>query len=372
MIPVPVLSAGAVVLRAPRPDDAPGVWEQCQDPLSQRWTSVPVPYSHDDAAQFVGQTVPDLWQQGVEHILVLEAEGRFAGSAALRPLGHGRAEIGYGAHPWVRGTGHVHTALALLLGWGFAPAHLGGLGLETVEWRAQVGNWASRKAAWRLGFTIGGRLRRWLPHRGALVDCWVGSLHRDDPPEPQGRWLTVPVLDGGRVRLRPLAPGDVPRIVEASSDEHTRHWLGRTPSPYTEENALEWLESVTEAAATGRGVSWAVADPATDVLLGSVFVFGAASDEVEVGYWVHPDARGRGVATAATRLATSWAFAELGTPRVRIGAAVDNTASRRVIEAAGFRFVGVERYGTWPRTGPADLARYDAVVEEWEPATPSP
>ena len=185
MVPVPTLTAGPVVLRAPRPDDVQGVWEQCQDPLSQRWTSVPVPYSHADAEQFLGQIVPDAWAEGREHILVLEAEGRFAGSAALRPMGHGRAEIGFGAHPWVRGTGHVHTGLGLLLDWGF-----GELGLQTVEWRAQVGNWRSRKAAWRLGFTVGGMLRRWLPHRGELVDCWVGSLHRDDPREPQGRWLS--------------------------------------------------------------------------------------------------------------------------------------------------------------------------------------
>ncbi len=366
MVPVPTLTSGPVVLRAPRPDDVQGVWEQCQDPLSQRWTSVPVPYSHDAAEDFLGRLIPDQWETGHEHILVIEAEGRFAGSVALRPMGHDRAEIGYGAHPWVRGTGHVHTALGLLLDWGF-----GDLGLETVEWRAQVGNWRSRKAAWRLGFTIGGVLRRWLPHRGQLVDCWVGSLHRDDPRGPQGRWLSAPVLDGDGVRLRPLTVRDVPRIVEAASDELTRHWLGRTPSPYAEDDALTWLESVSEGQATGRSTNWAVTDPASDLLLGTVFVFGIVSDEVEVGYWVHPDARGRGVATAATRLATGWCFAELDAPRVRIGAAVENVASRRVIEAAGFRYVGVERFGTWPRTGPADLARYDVVAAEWPAATPS-
>ncbi len=371
---VPTLTAGPVVLRAPRPEDAQGVWEQCQDPLSQRWTSVPVPYPAEEAARYVGETVPTQWETGGEHILFVEAEGRFAGSVALRPIGHGRAEIGYGAHPWVRGTGHVHAALGLLLDWGFAPDGQG-LGLETVEWRAQVGNWRSRKAAWRLGFTIGGVLRRWLPHRGELVDCWVGTLHRDDQREPQGRWLTAPVLEDDGVRLRPLGLGDVPRIVEAASDERTSHWLGRMPSPYRDEDALAWFESVSEGQATGRSNNWAVVDPATDVLLGVVFVFGIASDEVEVGYWVHPDARGRGVATTATRLATGWCFSELGAPRVRIGAAVDNTASRHVIEAAGYRFVGVERFGTWPRTGPADLARYDVVAAEWPgdrvAATPS-
>jgi RimJ/RimL family protein N-acetyltransferase len=370
MVPVPTLTAGTVVLRAPRPDDALGVWEQCQDPLSQRWTSVPVPYARADAEEFLGRTIPDLWEKGEEHILVVEAEGRFAGSVALRPFGHDRAEIGFGAHPWVRGTGHVHTALGLVLDWGFARDGQG-LGLQTVEWRAHVGNWRSRKAAWRQGFTIGGMLRHWLPHRGRLVDCWVGSLHRDDPREPQGRWLAAPVLEGDRVRLRPPRLADVPRVVEAYQDDVTRHWLSRLPEP-EEETALRWLESVSEQQATGDGTSWAVADPATDTFLGTVGFFDVGPRDCEVTYWVHPDARGRGIGTAATRLATGWAFAELGMARVEAHAAVDNLASRRVLAGAGYREGGVVRHGTRTRSGPADAVHYDVLATEWPTATPSP
>ena len=50
---VPVLTDGIVTLRAPPLADVGGVLEQCTDPVSQRWTTVPVPYTREDAQRFV-------------------------------------------------------------------------------------------------------------------------------------------------------------------------------------------------------------------------------------------------------------------------------------------------------------------------------
>ena len=50
MVDVPTLTDGAVTLRAHAAADLQRSWEQCQDPESIRWTTVPVPYSHADAA----------------------------------------------------------------------------------------------------------------------------------------------------------------------------------------------------------------------------------------------------------------------------------------------------------------------------------
>ena len=48
-------------------------------------------------------------------------------------------------------------------------------------WWAHAGNWASRKLAWRLGFSFDGTVRQWLPQRGELRDGWVGTLLRGEP-----------------------------------------------------------------------------------------------------------------------------------------------------------------------------------------------
>lgn len=356
---VPILSDGTVTLRALDDRDLAGVLEQCLDPLSIRWTQVPVPFGVSDAAHFVHEIAPGAWADGSQWIFCVEREGVYCGNIALRDEGHGRAEIAYGAHPGARGTGAMEAGLRLLLEWGFTVQ-----GVQTVIWRANVGNWASRKLAWRLGFSLDGVLRHSQVSRGELVDAWVGTLLPHEPREPSGRWLTAPVLDGDGVRLRPVTDGDVPRIVEACSDERTQHWLGRMPAPYTHGDARTWIEGNTERAATGKAVTWAIADPASDLLLGAVNVFDVTEHDAEVGYWAHPDARGRGMMRAAVGLVTRWSFDELGVRRLRLVAAVDNTASRHVAVACGYTPTGQERLGTVLRTGLADVVLYDLLAEE--------
>ena len=65
---------------------------------------------------------------------------------------------------------------------------------------------------------------------------------------------------------------------------------------------------------------------------------------------------------------TDHVFETLEVRRVTILAAVDNTASRRVAEALGFRQYGVERYGAHVRDDWVDMALYDVVAAEWSGA----
>jgi RimJ/RimL family protein N-acetyltransferase len=361
MTTAPRLTDGTVVLRAHRESDIEGVYEQCQDPVSQAWTQVPVPYSRENARTFVTEVMPGGWSDGTTAGFAVEVDGRFAGTVELRDEGDGRWEVAFGSHPWIRGTGAMQRAVRLLVDWGFADRRA-----QVVSWRANRGNWASRKLAWRLGFRFEGTIRSALPQRGELRDGWVGTLLADDDRTPQGRWLDVPVLEAEGLRLRPWRESDVPRIVEACSDLRTQTWLGAMPEPYGESDALAWLEHQRESRAAGTSVAWAVVDPADDVALASVSLFGLVPEvECEIGFWAHPDARGRGVMTRAMAEVVRHAFEDVGVRRVSAGAAVDNTASRHVIEANGLTPFGTERLGTVVRGGRADIEWYDVLVEEW-------
>ena len=369
---VPTLTDGLVTLRAHTADDARGSWEQCQDPVSQRWTTVPVPYAMSDARDFVEGIVPRGWREDRDYAFAVQArdvEGRerYAGTISLRPEGSRRAEIAYGSHPWCRGTGVMERALRLLIEWGFAD-----LDLAMVVWWANKGNWASRKLAWRLGFTMEGTVRSWLPQRGELRDGWVGTLLRDDPREPTSPWYDVPTIMGRAVTLRPFRDADAPRIQEACAEDRMQHWLQSLPSPYTLEDAEAFLESRREQHATGSGLSWAVADPATDDLLANISLFDLRPGrDAEVGFWTHPAARGRGVMTEACRLAVRHAFVPeedggLGLRRLRATAADGNSASLHVIAANGFTPVGREREGARVGDGtPVDLLVHDLLEAEW-------
>jgi len=358
----PTLTDGTVSVRAHRHDDLAGVVEQSQDPESVRWTTVPTPYGLADAQRFVREVMPNGWAEGRWGFAV-EADGRYAGTVELRDEGGGRAELAFGSHPWARGTGTMERACRLVLDWGFAQQ-----GVRTVVWHAHVGNWASRRLAWRVGFSFGGTLRGYLRHRGdELVDAWSATLLSTDDRQPRSTWLTCPVLEGDGLRLRPWRVDDVPRIVAACRDDRTRQWLGRMPDPYGETEALAWLEHQSENRATGHGVQWAVVDPADDDLaLAAIGYFDLVPEtELEIGYWAHPDARGRGLMTRAMALVVRYGFEDLGVRRISAAAAVGNDASAHVIEANGLRSWGTERVGTEVHSGRADVVWYDVLVEEW-------
>jgi ribosomal-protein-alanine N-acetyltransferase len=61
-----------------------------------------------------------------------------------------------------------------------------------------------------------------------------------------------------------------------------------------------------------------------------------------------------------------YCFEDLGVRRVTAAAAVENAASRHVIESSGLRHWGTERLGTDIHGGRSDLAWYDLLLEEWQ------
>lgn len=173
--PAPELTDGLdLTLRCPIPDDVDDIVAQCRDPEFQRWTTVPVPYDETDAQEFL-KRVAEGWRAHVATFAIVR-EGRFSGSVDLRFDGVGGAEVGFGVGPWARGQGIMSRALRQVLVWGFELP-----GLEVVHWKAQVGNWPSRRVAGRCGFHMEGTVRGLLEQRGERRDGWIGSLHRGDP-----------------------------------------------------------------------------------------------------------------------------------------------------------------------------------------------
>ena len=202
---VPTLTDGVVTLRAHREDDVAGVLEQSTDPLSQAWTTVPVPYTPDHAKRFVREVMPGGWLTDQEWGFAVEYDGRYAATVTLRNEGERRAEIAYASHPRIRGTGAMERALRLLLGWGFDGA---GPGLHTVVWWANRGNWPSRRLAWRLGFATDATLLR--GSRSAASCSTPGAAPCSAPtsagPGTRGRWCRRSSHPGCRCAFGGPAP----------------------------------------------------------------------------------------------------------------------------------------------------------------------
>lgn len=361
----------AVTLRALTDDDVDAVVEACRDEQVQRWTVVPSPYERRHAVAYVAAAARG-WQVGGPLVLAVEAvddDGsvRYAGALSLRPDAHGGADVGFSLAPWARGRGVMSRALRMMLTYGFTQ-----LDLQTVHWRAHEGNWPSRRVAWACGFRVEGLVRGLLPWRDGRYDGWIGSLVRGDPMLPVHPWLSVPELGGRQVRLRPWHDDDVPRVAEACSDPRTQRWLPQLPSPYLLSDAQWYVRSREEQHAGGLGLCWCVADADDDRCLGSVTLMGLAGpdESAEVGYWTHPDARGRGVMSEAARMAVRHAVIPaadggLGRSRVTLRAATGNAASQAVAHAAGMTRVGVARGAERLRDGTVgDLELYDVLAGE--------
>jgi RimJ/RimL family protein N-acetyltransferase len=376
LLDVPTITDGAepdpVTLRPHRPEDVEPDYEMCTDPDMQRWTTVPVPYERRHAEEFVLVRTPRGWADGTEWGFAVEARDgdggdRFAGNIALRPDGAGGAEIAYSLAPWARGRGVMSRAVRLLLEWGFAER-----GLQVVHWRANVGNWPSRRVAWATGFRVEGTVRGLLSARGQLHDGWVGSVVPGEPLEPSSPWLEVPELRGRRVLLRRWREEDVPLVAEACADPVTQAWLPGLPSPYTLADAQWYVGSREEEHARGAGVYWCVAAAEDDRCVGSIGLMGlgAVGSSPEIGYWAHPDARGRGLITEATALVLRHAVVDveeggLGLPRVTLQAAAANAASNAVAARVGLTRIGVARSAGRLRDGTlADMVLYDALASE--------
>ena len=147
---------------------------------------------------------------------------------------------------------------------------------------------------------------------------------------------TVLPLQNSRARLRPLTCDDATAYAAGTDDEAVREF-GHLPEPeYTETSVIELVDGVIrEGLERGDLAVLTMADPATDAFGGSLVLFGASDGSVEVGFWVHPDHRGKGIASAALALAVEF-VRRSGITRLVARTVPENQASRRILERAGF------------------------------------
>ena len=148
---------------------------------------------------------------------------------------------------------------------------------------------------------------------------------------------SLPVL-GGRVCLTALREADIDRVVEACSTEDARRFLD-TPWPYSRADAEGFVREFAPAGWRGEHDErvWAIRESLRGPIAG---VVGLRSEKVEVGYWLHPDAHGKGVMSDALRTLVGHAEGCLTWPEVHWRCFDGNVASMRVAKAAGFSYLG--------------------------------
>jgi RimJ/RimL family protein N-acetyltransferase len=170
-------------------------------------------------------------------------------------------------------------------------------------------------------------------------------------------------LTDGVVALRPWSMDDLPALVDACNDETLHYWLPMIPFPYTDEDGREFISHQPERNAEGSGNVGSF-DALTGKLLGGCGFRALEAERTEFGYWVAKAERGRGVASRALTLLLRWVVENTGAKRLQLHADVENIASQRVAEKAGFTREGVQRGWLEVRGERRDMVSYSLLADE--------
>ena len=177
------------------------------------------------------------------------------------------------------------------------------------------------------------------------------------------------MLETERLTLRQFTPDDVENLVELDGDpEVMRYITGGRPTP---REVIEHEELPAFMSGSGGYGFWAAVDKATGEFIGWFHLRprdDGAADEPELGYRLRRSAWGQGYATEASRALIEKAFADLGAQRVWAETMVVHTASHRVMEKAGLKYVRTF-HADWPYKIEGDEegdVEYALTRAEWE------
>jgi RimJ/RimL family protein N-acetyltransferase len=177
--------------------------------------------------------------------------------------------------------------------------------------------------------------------------------------------VALPVLESPRLRLRALRDDDAAALLALYGDpEVMRYW---STAPWSGiEQAHAHLQRVRRDAEAGV-LSWAIADAASDGLIGTVTLFRLDRDHrrAEIGYALASAHWGKGLAGEALRLALHYAFDTLRLERIEADTDPRNTPSRRMLEQLGFVLEGTLRRRWFVNGEWCDTAFYGLLREDF-------
>ncbi|MCQ9165627.1 GNAT family N-acetyltransferase [Arthrobacter sp. STN4] len=366
--PAPAPTAGPTSLRRFTAADAADFAAIHHDPLNVKWAGADASMTAERAAALIAGPVATGWDDGtLLRFAIVEGpgDGRIIGTLSLRDVRHtrdgGSAAVGIKLLAAGRGRGSATRAVGLACDYA-----LGVLGLSVLHWHTTVGNHASRALAERCGFRLAAEIPGHGHVDGHLAGGWV-LVREAAAPELELR-PEVPRLTDGTVLLRALQDSDAEQLVANCSNPGAIRWT-TVPLGYTREHAVHFINTITpEGWRSGATLTFAVADPDTDGLLGTVDLQCKNPGTAAVGINFGEQARGTGAAEKAVRLLAGYAFDQLNLSFLYWSAMVPNWGSRKLAWKLGFTLEGQVRGMFNDRGTPAD--RWILTLADTDPRTP--
>lgn len=156
---------------------------------------------------------------------------------------------------------------------------------------------------------------------------------------------TVPCamrIECGLCAIRDWRSSDEAALIAAANNRNVwRNLHHRFPHPFTQGDAMKWFSSL---AAMPEPTHWAI--EVNRIAVGGIGVDlgeGIYAKSGNFGYWLGEQYWGRGIMTAAVRVASEYAMSHFGLVRLAATVFAWNPASMRVLEKVGFKQEGILR-----------------------------
>jgi ribosomal-protein-alanine N-acetyltransferase len=174
-------------------------------------------------------------------------------------------------------------------------------------------------------------------------------------------------LTTGRLTLRPMVATDAADLAERRSDLATAKYQAWTV-PYPLERAEALIAEMTQRGdvVPGHWFQLAVERTSDGRIVGDCAIhLSEDAHTAEIGYTLHPWARGHYFSTEAAGAVCDYVVDVLGVHRIEAHTDPRNTASVRVLDRLGFAHEGTMRESYWVGDSVTDNAIYGLLARDW-------
>lgn len=150
----------------------------------------------------------------------------------------------------------------------------------------------------------------------------------------------LPVINGKKVRLRPISHADTADIVRWRNDPKVQQFF-IFREPFTHEMHENWLNTKVAA---GQVIQYMILDKKSGKSVGSVYFrdIDAENESAEYGIFIgEEDYRGKGFGSETAKIFTEFGLNVLRLHRISLRLVASNNIARRSYERAGFVTEGI-------------------------------
>lgn len=173
-------------------------------------------------------------------------------------------------------------------------------------------------------------------------------------------------IDGDGWYLRPDRADDAPEVARAFRDDPNLAVDWGIDGTLDEAKAREWWAGHEQEWEGDGGRHLAIVEAGSDQFLGGINFhhIELMHWRAEVGFWLAPWARGRGIGSAAVAAACEWAFANWDLHRIEMTTLPSNAGALALAAKIGFRREGLMRGRNHERGAFVDIVMLAALAGE--------